>query len=87
MCRGMAKNTGASKFRKVDVDQYDDNKFFEETEADADADSNGVNIQEVTDLLLQYPFLLLILYLNNYYHCIIVCLYCPNGFKVLFFLL
>lgn len=54
----MAKNTGASKFRKVDVDQYDDDKFVDDSEVDADSgDSQGVNDAEVNNLLAQYPLL------------------------------
>ena len=49
----MAKNTGASKFRKVDVDQYDDDKFDDENEGDDSPE--GANDTEVNNLLAQYP--------------------------------
>lgn len=50
----MAKNTGASKFRKVDVDQYDDDKFVDEAEVDVDSpDAQGINDAEVNNLLAQ----------------------------------
>jgi len=48
----MAKNTGASKFRKVDVDQYDDDKFVEDNEAEAE-EGEGANDAEVNNLLAQ----------------------------------
>ena len=61
----MAKNTGASRFRKVDVDQYDDDKFVEENEADAEgADSQGANDAEVTTLIAQYPYYIVIVYVG-----------------------
>ncbi|KAK7502541.1 hypothetical protein BaRGS_00006116 [Batillaria attramentaria] len=50
----MAKNTGASKFRKVDVDQYDEDKFQDE---DIDVADQGPNDTEVSNLLAQYPLL------------------------------
>lgn len=49
----MAKNTGASRFRKVDVDQYDDDKFVDDSEIDADSDSQGINDAEVNNFLAQ----------------------------------
>ena len=48
----MSKNTGASKFRKVDVDQYDDDKFQDE---ETDVAEQGPNEAEVNSLLTQYP--------------------------------
>ena len=51
----MAKNTGASKFRKVDVDQFDDDKFVDDSEIDADGGAQGANDAEVNNLLAQYP--------------------------------
>ena len=50
----MAVNTGAKQFRKVDVDQYDEERFVEDA-----ADDNSVvgpNDGEVNTLLAQYPF-------------------------------
>ena len=50
----MAKNTGASKFRKVNVDEYDEEKFQENE--DADNGEVGPNESEVVGFLNQYPF-------------------------------
>lgn len=45
----MAKNTGSSKFRKVDVDQYDEDRFVDDvTEG---GDEGGPNESEVNNLL------------------------------------
>lgn len=49
----MSKNTGQSRFRKVDVDQFDEDKFQEENvEEDGEA---GPNEGEINTLLSQYP--------------------------------
>lgn len=59
----MAKNTGASKFRKVDVDQYDEDKFQDE---DTEVTDQGPNDAEVNNLLAQQkPQDALLLALNN----------------------
>lgn len=55
----MSKNTGASKFRRVDVDQYDDDRFQDE---DNDVTEQGPNEGEVTTLLTQYPLQILIVH-------------------------
>uniref|UniRef100_A0A0B6YW81 Actin-related protein 2/3 complex subunit 5 n=1 Tax=Arion vulgaris TaxID=1028688 RepID=A0A0B6YW81_9EUPU len=44
----MAKNTGSSKFRKVDVDQYDEDRFEDDV---IDAAEGGPNENEVNNLL------------------------------------
>lgn len=49
----MAKNTSSSAFRKIDVDQYNEDNFKEE---DADQGVGGPDENEVTTLLNQYPF-------------------------------
>ena len=51
----MSKNTGACKFRKVDVDQFDEDKYQDElTEEQVE---QGPNVSEVTNLLGSYPWL------------------------------
>lgn len=50
----MAKNTSSSAFRKIDVDQYNEDNFKEE-EADQGGPT-GPNESEILTLLNQYPF-------------------------------
>lgn len=50
----MAKNTSSSAFRKIDVDQYNEDNFKED-----ETDSNsqlGPDENEITKLLAKYPF-------------------------------
>lgn len=47
----MAKNTGASKFRKVNVDEYDEENF--QDNEDSDVGVVGPNENEVTNFLNQ----------------------------------
>uniref|UniRef100_A0A182JMC2 Actin-related protein 2/3 complex subunit 5 n=1 Tax=Anopheles atroparvus TaxID=41427 RepID=A0A182JMC2_ANOAO len=52
----MAKNTSSSAFRKIDVDQYNEDNFKED---DADQASSGMIVPdegEINSLLNQYPF-------------------------------
>lgn len=49
----MAKNTSSSAFRKIDVDQYNEDIFKED---DVDGGSMGPDENEITKLLTQYPF-------------------------------
>ena len=56
VCFSMSKNTRNTQFRRVDVDQYSDDKFEEDEHGD-EAVINGVgpNEVEVQTLLSQYP--------------------------------
>lgn len=52
----MAVNTGAKLFRKVDVDQYNDDIFVED--AGEESSAVGPNEGQVNGLLSQYPLAL-----------------------------
>lgn len=52
----MAKNTSSSAFRKIDVDQYNEDNFKED---DADQGGpTGPDESEILGLLNKYPFFL-----------------------------
>jgi len=56
----MAKNTRSSEFRRVDVDQYLDEKYRDDDGDEEGAAKNGTagigpNNADVQDLLTQYP--------------------------------
>ena len=52
----MSKNTRDTLFRKVDVDQYAEDKFEEDEQGDGTVNGVGPNEAEVQTLLCQYPF-------------------------------
>ena len=73
----MSKNTGASRFRKVNVDEFDENNFQDEAVEEVVA---GPDEKEVNDFLSSYPFYMYNLHckkayvLSNLFHTTI----CPN---------
>ena len=50
----MSKNTADFKFRKVDVDQFNEDNFVDEVIEDP---TEGLNESEILRLLNSYPFL------------------------------
>jgi hypothetical protein len=52
----MAKNTSSSAFRKIDVDQYNEDNYREEEQGELQSAPVGPDEAEVTALMNQYPF-------------------------------
>lgn len=52
----MATNTSSSAFRKIDVDQYNEDNYREDEQGELLSPPVGPDEAEVTQLLLQYPF-------------------------------
>lgn len=49
----MAKNTSSSAFRKIDVDQYNEDNFKDD---EVDQGNFGPDETEINNLMAQYPF-------------------------------
>jgi actin related protein 2/3 complex subunit 5 len=52
----MSKNTASSAFRKIDVDQYNEDNYKEDEGGDPQSPPIGPDENEITNLLNQYPF-------------------------------
>ena len=51
-----SKDTASAAFRKIDVDQYNDNDFKEEEADGGQTGPTGPDENEIQQLLNQYPF-------------------------------
>uniref|UniRef100_T1IVN3 Actin-related protein 2/3 complex subunit 5 n=1 Tax=Strigamia maritima TaxID=126957 RepID=T1IVN3_STRMM len=51
----MAKNTSNSAFRKIDIDQYDEENYKDEDQNDPQSPPVGPDENEINSLLTQYP--------------------------------
>lgn len=60
----MAKNTSSSAFRKIDIDQYNEDNFRDD-EAEQ-AVRTGPDEGEVSNLLNQYPLLIALSHFKNF---------------------
>lgn len=52
----MSKNTANSAFRKIDVDQYNEDSYREDEVGESQSPPIGPDENEITNLLNQYPF-------------------------------
>jgi actin related protein 2/3 complex subunit 5 len=52
----MAKNTSSSAFRKIDVDQYNEDNYKEDECGESQSPPVGPDEKEITNFLNQYPF-------------------------------
>ena len=56
----MSKNTANSAFRKIDVDQYNEDNYKEEECGESQSPPVGPDEKEITNFLNQYPFIKLL---------------------------
>ena len=69
----MAKNTLSTAYRKINVDEFSEDKFEEDAVDDA---SQGPNESEVSGMLAQYPFKpfsISQIHQQKYHLCLSVC--------------
>lgn len=52
----MSKNTANSAFRKIDVDQYNEDNYKEEECGESQSPPVGPDEKEISNFLNQYPF-------------------------------
>jgi len=52
----MAKNTSSSAFRKIDVDQYNEDNYREEEQVELQSTPVGPDEAEIMALMNQYPY-------------------------------
>ena len=53
----MSKNTANSAFRKIDVDQYNEDNYKEEECGESQSPPVGPDEKEISNMLNQYPFI------------------------------
>lgn len=63
----MSKNTTSSAFRKIDVDQYNDDYYKEEEASEPHSPPTAPDEQEIVNFVNQYPFVLFIYVLHGIY--------------------
>ena len=62
----MSKNTGATRFRKINVDEFDENNFQDDLGDEVTA--GGPDEKKVNDFIFAYPFSV-----NKFYYFIYIC--------------
>jgi actin related protein 2/3 complex subunit 5 len=53
----MSKNTSSSAFRKIDVDQYNEDNYKEDECGESQSPPVGPDEKEIINFLNQYPFI------------------------------
>lgn len=62
----MSKNTSSSAFRKIDVDQYNEDNYKEDECGESQSPPVGPDEKEIINFLNQYPFIKNVL--KRYYY-------------------